>query len=198
MDFIVEKTPKDRISIIENAVTKIMKDGLDLDLNDPSLKDTPKRVAKMYVNEIFSGLFKENEPKITVFPNDYNYDQIIVLKNISIYSTCEHHLIPFSMRISIGVISDKNIIGISKLARIAKYFARRPQVQERLSMQIADFIENKLSPKGVIVFIDKGEHMCTKMRGIENPTSEMITSEVRGIFKEKPEMELKFLEMIKN
>ena len=102
------------------------------------------------------------------------------------------------MRISIGYVPNEKVIGISKLARIAKYFARRPQVQERLSMQIADFIENKLSPKGVIVFIDKGEHMCTKMRGIENPTSEMITSEVRGIFKEKPEMELKFLEMIKN
>lgn len=183
--------------LIEEKFYEIMKDGLGLDMKDPSLKDTPKRVAKMYVNEIFGGLDKANEPKVTVFPNDYNYDQIVILKNIALYSTCEHHLVPFSMRISIGYVPDKHVIGISKLARIAKYFARRPQVQERLSKQIADFIELKLKPKGVIVFIDKGEHLCTKMRGIENPTSEMITSEVRGMFKTKPEFELKFLNMIK-
>ena len=183
--------------IIEKCFYTIMKEGLGLDMNNPSLKDTPRRVAKMYVNEIFEGLDKNNEPKITAFPNDCDYDQIIALKNMSIYSTCEHHFISFSMKISIGYIPDKKIIGISKLARIAKYFARRPQVQERLSKNIVDFIEEKLQPKGIIVFIDKGEHLCMKMRGIENPTSEMITSEVRGLFREKQELEEKFLRMIK-
>jgi len=191
------KNKNERMEIIKQAVTTIMKEGLELDLNDESLKETPNRVAKMYVNEIFSGLDEANEPKFTTFPNDYKYNQIIVLKNISVYSTCEHHLIPFSTKISIGYLPNERVVGISKLARVAKYFASKPQVQERLSKEIADYIEKKLNPQGIIVYIDRGEHLCMKMRGVENHTSEMITSEVRGKFLEKPELETKFLEMIK-
>jgi GTP cyclohydrolase IA len=191
------KNEEERMKIIKNAVYTIMKEGLELDMNDASLKDTPNRVAKMYVNEIFSGLDNKNEPKFTTFPNDYEYNQIVVLKNISVYSTCEHHLIPFSMRISVGYIPGERVVGISKLARVAKYFASKPQVQERLSKEIADYLEKELRPEGVIVYIDKGEHLCMKMRGVENHTSEMVTSEVRGKFLIKPELEEKFLEMIK-
>jgi len=183
---------------IELKFREIMETGLNLDLNNESLKDTPKRVAKMYINEIFSGLFI-NEPKITVFPNEKKYNQIIGMYNQTIFSTCAHHLIPFKCKINIGYIPSKkgNIIGASKLIRIAKYFARKPQIQEDLAQEIADYLEKKLKPLGVIVYINEGEHLCVQMRGVENITSKFVTSDVRGVFLKKHELEEKFLRMVK-
>lgn len=180
---------------IEGHMKKIM-NTLGCDMNDESLKDTPKRVAKMFVNEIFSGMDEKNEPRITTFPNDYGYDQIVGLADITVYSTCEHHFLPFPMKVHIGYIPNETVIGLSKLARIAKYIARRPQVQERFTRQVVDFIIEKIKPKGVIV-IAEGQHMCMQMRGIENHTATMITSETRGIFRNEKEMEQKFLEFVK-
>ena len=183
--------------LIEKKFKEIMKDGLGLDLNDPSLKNTPKRIAKMYCKEIFSGLIEETKPKMTTFPNDYKYDQIIGMYNQTIWSTCEHHFAPFKCKISIGYIPNKLIIGASKLVRISKYYAKRPQVQERLAKNIADELENTLKPKGLIVYITEGMHTCVQMRGVENSTSEFVTSDIRGIFKKQPELENKFINMIK-
>ena len=194
-----EKTKLLKIKFIETKFREIMKDGLDLDMNDASLKDTPVRVAKMYINEIFSGLDGENFPKVTTFPNDSGYNQIIGMYNQTIFSMCEHHFLPFKMNINIGYIPSKEgrIIGASKLIRVAKYFARRPQVQERLANNIAEYLEKKLKSLGVIVYITKGEHLCVQMRGVENTTSEFVTSEVRGTFLKNPHLEEKFLRMIK-
>ena len=155
------------------------------------LLETPKRVAKMY-EEIFSGLKKENEPKITIFKNTEKYDEMICETNIEFYSVCEHHLVPFFGRIHIGYIPDKYYVGLSKLARIADYYARRPQVQERLTCQIADWVKNKLKPLGVIVVIE-AEHLCMSMRGIKKPRHKTITSAIRGNIDKN-----EFFEVLKN
>ena len=182
-------------SKLENIFSQFMKE-LNLDLTDASLKDTPKRVAKMFIDETCNWLFTE-PPRITVFPNDWSYDQMVLVRDIQVQSLCEHHFQPFIWKAYIAYIPKDKVVWLSKFARVIDYFARRPQVQERLSKEIADYIEKKLNPQGIIVYIDRGEHLCMKMRGVENHTSEMITSEVRGKFLEKPELETKFLEMIK-
>jgi len=173
-----------------------MLDLLEIDRNNDSIKDTPMRIAKMYYDELFSGLRKETLPKLTSFPNDYGYDQIVSLCNITAFSMCEHHFLPFPMKVHIGYIPNKKVIGLSKLARIAKYFAKRPQVQERYTKQIADLMVKELHPLGVIVVVE-GRHMCMQMRGVENTSAIMVTSETRGVFRTSKEMESKFLEMIK-
>lgn len=173
----------DKKEKLTHIFTHMLKE-LGVDLADDNFTDTPKRMAKMYVDEIFEGLNGESEPNITVFKNEgeHAYSGIVMLKDIRVYSMCAHHFLPFPMNINIAYIPNDNVVGISKLARIAKYFARRPQIQERLTEEIADYIEKKLNPKGVAVMIE-GEHFCMKMRGVENETSVMKTTVLRGVFK---------------
>lgn len=171
--------------LIEEKFKEIMEDGLGLDMTNPSLQKTPYRIAKMYVNEIFRGLDENNLPKTTVFDNEesnISYNGMVLLKNMTVYSSCEHHFLPFTMKISIGYIPNKKVIGVSKLARISKFFAAKPQVQERLTEEIANYIQKELKPLGTIVAITHGQHLCMQMRGVENTTSEMETIAVRGIF----------------
>lgn len=162
--------------------------------NDQQLKDTPKRMAKMYVNELFSGCYTE-EPSVTVFDNTKGYDEMVFLGPIQVKSTCSHHFVPFIGEAFIAYIPDKKVVGISKLARIVKWFMRRPQIQEELTKQIADYIEYKLKPKGVAVYIE-AQHLCMIARGVEEYDSKMKTSAIRGEFIQ-PEVRQEFFNMVK-
>jgi len=156
---------------------------LGLDLKDDSLRGTPDRVAKMYVEEIFSGLNPKNKPRISLFENIYKYDQMLVEKNITLNSNCEHHFLPIYGYAHVAYISSGKVIGLSKLNRIVQYFARRPQVQERLTNQIGHELMNILETKDVAVIID-ARHMCVSARGIEDNTSSTVTAFYGGKFKE--------------
>jgi GTP cyclohydrolase IA len=164
-------------------------------LRDPNLQDTPSRLAKMYTYEILDGNFSA-PPKMTVFPNTKNYDQIVALSNIEVKSLCSHHFCPFLGKCSIGYQPDKHVIGLSKLSRIVTHFARRPQIQEELTEQIADYLVEILKPKGVIVVMHC-EHHCMKVRGVEEHDSEMHTSAVRGTFLTNPSTKQEFFELIR-
>lgn len=155
---------------------------LGLDLNDDSLSGTPKRVAKMYVEEIFSGLNPNNKPKIALFDNKYAYNDMLVEKNITLFSNCEHHFVPISGRAHVAYISSGKVIGLSKLNRIVQYYAKRPQVQERLTVQIAKELQKILETESVAVIVD-AEHMCVSSRGIKDVNSSTITSFYGGDFK---------------
>lgn len=157
---------------------------LGLDLTDDSLKGTPMRVAKMYVDEIFKGLNPKNKPGISLFENKYRYNQMLVEKNIKIQSQCEHHFLPFYGKAHIAYISKGKVIGLSKLNRIADYYSRRPQVQERLTMQIANELKEVLETDDVAVIID-AKHMCVSSRGIKDPHSSTVTAEYCGQFKDQ-------------
>ena len=159
---------------------KIM-DVMGLDLTDDSLKGTPERVAKMYIDEIFSGLNPNNKPKIALFDNIYQYNQMLVEKNITFYSNCEHHFVPIIGKAHIAYISSGKVIGLSKLNRIVQYYAKRPQVQERLTNQIAEDLKNTLQTNDVAVIID-AKHLCVSSRGIKDDTSATITSYYGGKF----------------
>ena len=159
---------------------KIM-DVMGLDLTDDSLKGTPERVAKMYIDEIFSGLNPNNKPKIALFDNIYTYNQMLVEKNITFYSNCEHHFVPIIGKAHIAYISSGKVIGLSKLNRIVQYYAKRPQVQERLTNQIAEDLKNTLQTDDVAVIID-AKHLCVSSRGIKDDTSATITSYYGGKF----------------
>ena len=159
---------------------KIM-DVMGLDLTDDSLKGTPERVAKMYIDEIFSGLNPNNKPKIALFDNIYKYNQMLVEKNITFYSNCEHHFVPIIGKAHIAYISSGKVIGLSKLNRIVQYYAKRPQVQERLTNQIAEDLKNTLQTDDVAVIID-AKHLCVSSRGIKDDTSATITSYYGGKF----------------
>ena len=156
-------------------------DVLGLDLNDDSLKGTPNRVAKMYIDEIFSGLNPANKPKIALFENKYQYNQMLVEKNISFYSNCEHHFVPIIGKAHVAYISSGKVIGLSKLNRIVQYFAKRPQVQERLTNQIANELKLILNTEDVAVIID-AKHLCVSSRGIKDDASATITSHYGGKF----------------
>ena len=158
-------------------------DVLGLDLTDDSLKDTPKRVAKMYVEEIFSGLNPANKPKISLFENKYRYNQMLIEKNITFYSNCEHHFVPFTGQAHIAYVSSGKVIGLSKLNRIVQYYANRPQVQERLTNQIAQDLQEILNTKDVAVIID-AKHLCVSSRGVKDNTSTTITSYYGGVFQD--------------
>ena len=159
---------------------KIM-DVMGLDLTDDSLKGTPERVAKMYIDEIFSGLNPNNKPKIALFDNIYQYNQMLVEKNITFYSNCEHHFVPIIGKAHIAYISSGKVIGLSKLNRIVQYYAKRPQVQERLTNQIAEDLKNALQTDNVAVIID-AKHLCVSSRGIKDDTSATVTSYYGGEF----------------
>ncbi len=157
-------------------------DILDLDLNDDSLRGTPDRVAKMYVEEIFSGLNPENKPKVALFDNKYQYKQMLVEKNITLFSNCEHHFVPIMGVAHVAYISSGKVIGLSKLNRIVHYYAKRPQVQERLTNQIASEMMEVLNTKDVAVIID-ARHLCVSSRGIEDNSSSTITTYYGGKFR---------------
>lgn len=162
--------------------TEIM-DTLGLDLKDDSLQGTPERVAKMYVEEIFSGLDPKNKPKIALFDNKYQYEQMLVEKNITFYSNCEHHFVPIIGKAHVAYISSGKVIGLSKLNRVVQYYAKRPQVQERLTNQIAKDLQQVLGTKDVAVIID-AKHLCVSSRGIKDDTSATVTAFYGGAFKQ--------------
>jgi GTP cyclohydrolase IA len=172
---------EEKIEIIEKHFKEIML-TLGLDLLDESLRGTPNRVAKMYVKELFSGLNPENEPAMTLFTNDYHYNEMLVEKNIQFYSNCEHHFVPIIGKVHIAYISSGKVIGLSKLHRIVNYFARRPQVQERLTMQIGNALKTALMTEDVAVLVD-ADHQCVSSRGVKDQTSSTITSFYGGVFK---------------
>lgn len=158
-------------------------DTLGLDLNDDSLQGTPERVAKMYVEEIFAGLDPKNKPKIALFDNKYQYEQMLVEKNITFYSNCEHHFVPIIGKAHIAYISSGKVIGLSKLNRVVQYYAKRPQVQERLTNQIATDLQQALGTKDIAVIID-AKHLCVSSRGIKDDTSATVTAFYGGVFKQ--------------
>jgi GTP cyclohydrolase I len=170
----------EKISRISVHFEQIL-DILGLDLTDDSLKRTPHRVAKMYVKEIFSGLNPENKPKITLFENKYRYNQMLVEKNINVYSICEHHLVPIIGKAHVAYISNGEVIGLSKINRIVKYYCKRPQVQERLTRQISEELKKALKTKDVAVVID-AVHMCVASRGVEDVNCSTITASIHGQF----------------
>jgi GTP cyclohydrolase I len=172
----------DKIALINQDVKHIL-ETLGMDLNDDSLKGTPQRVAKMFVNEIFSGLDPKQKPKASTFENKYKYGEMLVEKNIVIYSTCEHHLLPIVGRAHVAYISKGSVIGLSKMNRIVDYYARRPQVQERLTMQIVQELQRALGTDDVACIID-AKHLCVNSRGIQDIESSTVTSEFGGAFKD--------------
>ncbi|KJD34769.1 GTP cyclohydrolase [Tamlana nanhaiensis] len=168
---------KERISILFEEIM----DVLGLDLTDDSLRGTPQRVAKMYVEEIFSGLNPKNKPKVALFDNKYQYNQMLVEKNITFYSNCEHHFVPIIGKAHVAYISSGKVIGLSKLNRIVQYFAKRPQVQERLTNQIAHELQSVLNTQDVAVIID-AKHLCVSSRGVKDDNSSTVTAYYGGAF----------------
>jgi GTP cyclohydrolase I len=175
-----EMDDESKIERIEACFAEIMH-VLGLDLQDDSLKDTPKRVAKMYVKEIFSGLNPDNKPKPTLFNNPFQYKQMLVERNIAVFSNCEHHFVPIVGKAHVAYISNGQVIGLSKLNRIVQYCSQRPQVQERLTMQIANMLKEALGTEDVAVIID-AHHHCVSSRGIRDAGSTTLTAEYSGQF----------------
>jgi GTP cyclohydrolase I len=181
-----------RIRDIASHFRKII-ELLGLDLTDPNLVETPERVAKMYL-ELFEGLSEGAEPRVTFFPNDERYTSMVMEKDIPFYSLCSHHFVPFYGHAHIAYIPNQSIVGLSKMARIVEFYARRPQLQERLTEQIAGFMAEKLTPQGVMVVIE-ARHLCVEMRGVKKPGALTVTSAIRGIFGTKPVRE-EFLDLL--
>lgn len=184
----------EKVEIIEKHF-KIIMETLGLDTTDESLKGTPYRVAKMFVNEIFKGLKPNNKPVAKQFSNNYEYGDMVVEKNIQVSSFCEHHFLPFIGKAHVAYISNGKVIGLSKINRIVDHFSRRPQVQERLTLQIANELQRSMGTDDIAVFIES-KHFCVSMRGIQDTASTTITSEYRGAFK-KQEVQQKFIDYIK-
>ena len=183
-----------KIEAIKKDVASIMQ-TLGLDLTDDSLKGTPNRVAKMFVTEVFGGLNPDNKPKASTFDNKYKYGEMLVEKNITLYSTCEHHLLPIVGRAHVAYISKGKVIGLSKMNRIVDYFAKRPQVQERLTIQVVRELQKALGTDDVACVID-AKHLCVNSRGIRDIESSTVTSEYGGAFKED-KVRREFLDYIK-
>src|SRR5210317_2040339 len=172
----------EKILIIQEHVKAIL-ETLGMDLNDDSLKGTPLRVAKMFVTETFGGLHPERKPKASTFKNSYKYGEMLVEKNITLYSTCEHHLLPIVGKAHVAYISNGSVVGLSKMNRIVDYFAKRPQVQERLTIQIVQELQAVLNTQDVACVID-AKHLCVNSRGIKDIECSTVTSEFGGKFKE--------------
>jgi GTP cyclohydrolase IA len=173
---------EEKIKIISRHFREIM-NTLGLDLNDDSLNGTPGRVAKMFVKEIFSGLNPRNKPAIALFENKYRYKQMLVEKNITLYSNCEHHFVPIIGKAHVAYISSGRVIGLSKLNRLVQYYSQRPQVQERLTVQIANELKSVLKTEDVAVVID-AVHLCVSSRGIKDTGSSTVTADYSGAFLE--------------
>ena len=178
-----ELSDEEKIERIKKNVAEIMH-TLGLDLNDDSLSGTPKRVAKMYVNEIFGGLNPDKKPTSSTFDNKYKYGEMLVEKNITLYSTCEHHFLPIVGKAHVAYISNGTVVGLSKMNRIVDYFAKRPQVQERLNIQIVKELQHVLGTEDVACLID-AKHLCVNSRGIRDIESSTVTAEYGGKFKEE-------------
>jgi len=182
----------DRIRDIASHFRTII-ELLGLDMADPNLVETPERVAKMYL-ELFAGLSEGAEPRVTFFPNEERYTSMVMEKDIPFYSLCSHHFVPFYGHAHVAYIPNESIVGLSKMARIVEFYARRPQLQERLTEQIASFMAEKLDPQGVMVVIE-ARHLCVEMRGVKKPGALTVTSAIRGIFNTKPVRE-EFLDLL--
>ncbi|MEL1248141.1 GTP cyclohydrolase I FolE [Flavobacterium helocola] len=185
---------EEKIELIKKDVEHIL-NTLGLDLTDDSLKGTPNRVAKMFVKEIFGGLNPNKKPGSSTFDNKYKYGEMLVEKNIVVYSTCEHHLLPIVGRAHVAYISNGTVVGLSKMNRIVDYFAKRPQVQERLTMQIVQELQNVLGTDDVACVID-AKHLCVNSRGIRDIESSTVTAEFGGKFK-GDKVRREFLDYIK-
>lgn len=188
-------SPEERSRLLRIAahVRGILKE-LDLDMSDPNLAHTDLRVAKMYA-EMFHGLQEGNEPRVTTFPNDEGYTGMVAEMAIPFYSMCSHHLVPFYGHAHIAYVPTDRIVGLSKLPRILEFYAKRPQLQERLTEQVVTFLEQKLHPQGAMVVIE-ARHLCVEMRGVKKPGALTVTSSIRGIFHERPIRE-EFLDLLR-
>ncbi len=184
----------EKIALITEDVKHIL-ETLGMDLQDDSLKGTPLRVAKMFVKEIFSGLDPQRKPKASTFENKYKYGEMLVEKNITVYSTCEHHLLPIVGKAHVAYISRGTVIGLSKMNRLVDHYAKRPQVQERMTMQIVQELQKALKTPDVACVID-AKHLCVNSRGIRDIDSSTVTSEFGGAFKD-PQVKREFLDYIK-
>ncbi|WP_454244843.1 GTP cyclohydrolase I FolE [Psychroflexus sp. MBR-150] len=189
-----ELSDEEKIKRIQANVNNIMQ-TLGLDLADDSLSGTPQRVAKMFVNEMFSGLNPKHKPKMSTFDNKYRYGEMLVEKNITVYSTCEHHLLPIVGKAHIAYISSGRVVGLSKMNRIVDYYAKRPQVQERMTMQIVKDLQEALDTEDVACIVD-AKHLCVNSRGIRDIESSTVTSEFGGQFKNQ-DVKKEFLDYIK-
>ena len=178
-----EISDAEKIEKIQGYFKGIM-ETLGLDLEDDSLKGTPYRVAKMYVKELFSGLDPKNKPSISTFDNKYNYNKMLVEKNIEFESACEHHFLPMRGKAHVGYISSGKVIGLSKMNRIVQYYGKRPQVQERLTIQILKELQSALNTESVIVIVD-ADHLCVSTRGVQDKSSSTVTIEYGGEFNEQ-------------
>jgi GTP cyclohydrolase I len=185
---------EEKIEKIQEHVAAIL-DILGMDLTDDSLKGTPKRVAKAYVKEIFGGLNPERRPSASTFENKYEYGEMLVEKNITLYSTCEHHLLPIIGKAHIAYISNGNVVGLSKINRIVDYYAKRPQVQERLTLQVIEELQRILKTENVACIID-AKHLCVNSRGIRDVASSTVTAEYGGVFKTDETLRKEFLSYI--
>ena len=190
-----EKTDNEKIAEIEQHFRSIM-EILGMDLRDDSLRGTPLRVAKMYVKELFQGLNPANMPSMTLFENKFNYNEMLVEKNINFYTNCEHHFVPFFGKAHVAYISSGKVIGLSKLNRLVEYFSKRPQVQERLTMQVGKALQTVLQTQDVAIVMD-AKHLCVASRGVKDDSSNTITSFFGGKFQEEStKMEfLKYIEI---
>ena len=186
------QTDEEQLERIAGHVRGIL-EALGLDLNDPNLRDTDGRVAKMY-EEMFHGLKEGAEPKVTTFPNDEGYQAMVMERDLPFYSMCAHHLVPFYGHAHIAYIPSDRIIGLSKFSRILEFYAKRPQLQERLTEQVVDFLVEKLHPAGAMVVIE-ARHLCVEMRGVKKPGALTVTSAIRGSFKERAVRE-EFLDLL--
>ena len=182
----------ERVRVIARHMRAII-EALGLDASDPNLKDTDERVAKMYL-EMFHGLSEGAEPTVTVFPNEERYTAMVIEKDIPFYSMCAHHFVPFYGHAHLAYIPNERIVGLSKMPRIVEFYARRPQLQERLTEQVAGFMAEKLAPQGVMVVIE-ARHLCVAMRGVKNAGALTVTSAIRGIFFDRPVRE-EFLDLL--
>ena len=183
---------EDKVERISYHVSEIMK-VLDLDLADPNLRETPQRFARMYL-EIFQGLDGDNEPEMTMFPNVNEFKDMVAMTDITFYSMCCHHLLPFWGRAHVAYIPTDRIVGLSKLARMVAYYARRPQIQERMTTEVAAAMEREIQPAGAMVVLE-ARHLCMEMRGVEKPGTWTTTSAVRGAFTSRTTRE-EFLDLL--
>jgi GTP cyclohydrolase I len=185
---------KEKIDFIEGYFARIM-ETLGLDLRDDSLMDTPKRVAKMYVNEIFWGLDYDAFPKCTAVDNKMKYDEMVIERNINVQSNCEHHFVVIDGLATVGYIPNEKVLGLSKINRIVEYFAKRPQIQERLTEQIYHALQYILETDNIAVVVD-AQHYCVKSRGVEDTGSSTVTSKMGGRFREDPAARAEFMNVV--
>lgn len=190
----VHDADEEKMAAIRHHFSKIM-EALGLDLSDESLRETPRRVAKMFVKEVFSGLDGRNFPAITTFPNDHGYSEMLVEKDISLHSFCEHHFLPIVGKAHVAYFPKEKVVGLSKLNRLVKHYARRPQVQERLTVQIAEGMQAVLGTEDVAVWIE-ADHLCVAARGVEDTRSATVTSYFGGRFREPAERQA-FMESVR-